>query len=71
MPVVELDERLIGHLEANAPDTATIIQGDGVSMLTDLAFDVLLSNLPTEVTETRLRDMLPDLQFRTAVLAVG
>lgn len=70
LTVIELDERLIGRLRANVP-TGTVIHGDGVALLPGLKIDVLLSNLPNTVTENQLLPVLPQLRFRTAILAVG
>jgi protein-L-isoaspartate O-methyltransferase len=67
--VVELDSRLIAHLHRNLP-TAHVIQGDALKVVRDLTFDVLISNLPNAVTE-KLLDILDQLQFRIAILAVG
>jgi 16S rRNA A1518/A1519 N6-dimethyltransferase RsmA/KsgA/DIM1 with predicted DNA glycosylase/AP lyase activity len=69
LTVVELDQRLIPRLKANVPH-ANVLQGDALSLVREIPFDVLIGNLPNYVTE-RLIDILDGLQFRTAVLAVG
>jgi hypothetical protein len=70
LTLVELDERLIQPLQRNAPPEAEVIRGDALELTRSIPFDVLLSNLPTQVTESLLM-LLPALTFRTAVLAVG
>ena len=69
LTVVELDRRLIEILQRNVPD-AHVIQGDALALVRDIQFDVLVANLPNCVTES-LIDILPELSFRTAVMAVG
>lgn len=69
LTVVELDERLIPTLRKNVPE-ASIIQGEALTVLRELSFDVLIGNLPNAVTES-LIDILPELPFRIAVLATG
>jgi methylase of polypeptide subunit release factors len=71
LTVIELDGRLIDLLRANTADDVAVIHGDGIALLHQLCFDVLLSNLPWNVTTTQLFDELPNLSFRTAVIAVG
>jgi 16S rRNA A1518/A1519 N6-dimethyltransferase RsmA/KsgA/DIM1 with predicted DNA glycosylase/AP lyase activity len=69
LTLVEYDTRLIETIEANVP-RAEVIQGDALELVRDLEFDVLFSNLPNLVTES-LIEILPELEFRTAVLAIG
>jgi hypothetical protein len=69
LTVVELDQRLIESLRANVPH-ANVLQGDALSLVREIPFDVLIGNLPNYVTES-LIDILDVLHFRTAVLAVG
>jgi hypothetical protein len=54
---------------ANVPH-ANVVQGDALSIVRKIPFDVLIGNIPNYVTES-LIDILDGLQFRTAVLAVG
>jgi hypothetical protein len=49
---------------------AKVLQGDALTMVQQLSFDVLIGNLPHVVTESLL-GLLPRLSFRIAVLAVG
>jgi 16S rRNA A1518/A1519 N6-dimethyltransferase RsmA/KsgA/DIM1 with predicted DNA glycosylase/AP lyase activity len=69
LTLVELDDRLIGFLRENVPH-ANVVQGDALEMIRLVSFDVLIGNLPNKVTESLL-GLLPTLQFRVAVLAVG
>ena len=69
LTLVELDDRLIGHLRQNVPH-ANVVQGDALEMIRLMSFDVLIGNLPNTVTESLLV-LIPDLTFRVAVLAVG
>jgi hypothetical protein len=69
LTVVEFDERLVDHLRETTPH-ANVIAGDALSLIDRLPFDVLLSNLPTEVTR-QLLPKLPALSFRVAVISVG
>ncbi|MDQ1289913.1 MAG: rRNA (adenine1518-N6/adenine1519-N6)-dimethyltransferase, partial [Actinomycetota bacterium] len=69
LTVIELDARLTGFLQENAPG-ANVIQGDALVEVQRIPCDVLISNLPDLVTES-LINILPRLSFRTAVLAVG
>lgn len=69
LTVVELDARLHPYLRKNVPN-ARVVQGDGLRVVRETMFDVLLSNMPNDVTES-LIDILPELSFRTAVMAVG
>ncbi|PXY17879.1 hypothetical protein BAY59_35415 [Prauserella coralliicola] len=69
LTVVELDKRLIETLRQEVP-RATVVQGDALQLVRELPHDVLIGNLPNVVTES-LMDVLPELSFRTAVLAVG
>lgn len=70
LTLVELDNRLIPLIRRNVPQASRVIQGDGLDLVKELPFDVLVGNMPNEVTE-RLFATLPGLNFRTAVLAVG
>jgi hypothetical protein len=68
LTLVEYDPRLVAHLTPRFPG-ATVRQGDALDLVHALRFDVLLSNLPWQVTA----DLIPHLArvpFRTAVLAV-
>jgi 16S rRNA A1518/A1519 N6-dimethyltransferase RsmA/KsgA/DIM1 with predicted DNA glycosylase/AP lyase activity len=69
LTLIELDSRFTDTLRANVPH-AQVIQGDGLTLLHSLRCDVLLSNLPAPVTES-LIGLLPDLQFRTAVISMS
>jgi 16S rRNA A1518/A1519 N6-dimethyltransferase RsmA/KsgA/DIM1 with predicted DNA glycosylase/AP lyase activity len=69
LTVVELDTRLIETLRREVPK-ATVVQGDALRLVRQLPHDVLIGNLPNAVTES-LIDVLPELSFRTAVLATG
>lgn len=69
LTVIELDDRLIEFLRENVPH-ARILQGDALKLIQEVSCDVLISNLPTRVTESLIA-LLPRLSFRTAVLAVG
>ena len=68
LTLVELDESLGRYLH-RIPH-ARIVHGDAIELVRDIPCDVLLSNLPHQVTE-RLLPILPELGFRTAVLAIG
>ncbi|WP_199430845.1 rRNA adenine N-6-methyltransferase family protein [Qaidamihabitans albus] len=69
LTVAELDTRLIDTLRRQVPH-ATVVQGDALRLVKELPYDVLIGNLPNVVTE-ELVDVLPELTFRTAVLAAG
>ncbi|WP_040925524.1 rRNA adenine N-6-methyltransferase family protein [Saccharomonospora marina] len=69
LTVVELDTRLIDTLRRQVPH-ATVIRGDALRLVRELRYDVLIGNLPNVVTE-ELVNVLPELPFRTAVLAAG
>ena len=69
LTVVEFDERLVEHLRQTTPH-ANVISGDALVLIDQLPFDVLLSNLPTQVTR-QLLPKLPALSFRVAVISVG
>lgn len=69
LTVVEVDDRLIGHLRQNVPH-AKILQGDALDIIQSVSFDVLIGNLPNTVTESLLR-LIPRLSFRTAILTTG
>lgn len=69
LTVVELDTRLIATLRREVP-RAKVVQGDALRLVRELPHDVLIGNLPNVVTES-LINVLPELSFRTAVLAAG
>lgn len=69
LTLVEFDDRLIGFLRQNVPH-ANVVQGDALEIIRLMSFDVLIGNLPNRVTES-LIELLPDLTFRIAILAVG
>lgn len=69
LTVIELDARLTGYLRESVPN-ATVLQGDALELIQKIPCDVLISNLPNIVTESVIA-ILPNLSFRTAVLAVG
>lgn len=69
LTLIELDSRFADIIRANVPE-AHVIQGDGLSLLQDLRCDVLLSNLPTSLTES-LIELLPAMPFRTAVIVMN
>src|ERR1700730_14509185 len=69
LTVIEIDARLVRILRQNVPN-AKVLQGDGVELIQGIPCDVLIGNLPNYVTES-LIDLLPNLSFRTAILAVG
>lgn len=71
LTAIELDERLVSSLRRAVPH-ATVLNADGVALLGSggLDADVILSNLPWEVTPS-LIELLPRLQFRTAVITTG
>jgi hypothetical protein len=60
---------VINFLQQNVPH-AVVIQGDALKLIEEIPCDVLIGNLPNQVT-VALLDILPRLSFRTAVLAVG
>ncbi|MGL5866166.1 MAG: rRNA adenine N-6-methyltransferase family protein [Dermatophilaceae bacterium] len=68
LTLVELDARLAGRLRERFPQ-ATVLTDDALTVVHDLPCEVLLSNLPGQVTR-RLLHRLEGLPFRTAVLAV-
>jgi 16S rRNA A1518/A1519 N6-dimethyltransferase RsmA/KsgA/DIM1 with predicted DNA glycosylase/AP lyase activity len=71
LALVEIDDRLVPALKRNMP-RAVVINYDGVLLLREQALtcDVLLCNLPHAVTD-QLVPALPDIDFRTAVIAAG
>jgi ribosomal RNA adenine dimethylase len=69
LTLVELDGRLFRYLRQNVPHAA-LVQGEALEIVGTRSFDVLIGNLPHEVTESLLK-IMPSLSFRTAVLAVG
>lgn len=50
--------------------TPTSVHGDALDIIRGFSFDVLIGNLPNEVTESLLT-LMRGLSFRTAILAVG
>ena len=69
LTLVELEPSFAAYLPKAVPG-ARVIEGDARQEIRHLRCDVLLSNLPTSVTQDVIR-LLPGLSFRTAVLAVG
>jgi 16S rRNA A1518/A1519 N6-dimethyltransferase RsmA/KsgA/DIM1 with predicted DNA glycosylase/AP lyase activity len=69
LTLVEFDSRLLAPLRQNAPH-ANVIHGDALEIIGTISFDVLLGNLPHQVTESLIA-LLPSLSFRTAVLSIG
>lgn len=69
LTLVELDGRLIEPLRTAVP-VADVRQGDALELLHLIPFDVLISNLPHQVTLAVL-DTLPSLEFRTALITMG
>jgi 16S rRNA A1518/A1519 N6-dimethyltransferase RsmA/KsgA/DIM1 with predicted DNA glycosylase/AP lyase activity len=69
LTLIELDGRFTDIIRANVPN-AHVIQGDGLALLQSIICDVLLSNLPTSLTES-LIDLLPSIPFRTAVITAS
>jgi len=69
LTLIELDERMIPILTKRFP-TARVLHGDALSLLPELDCDVLLSNLPGELTPELLAQ-LASLTCRIAVVAVG
>ena len=69
LTVIEFDSRLLDFLQQNVPH-ARVIHGDALDLVSVISFDVLIGNLPHQVTES-LIEILPSLSFRTAVLSVG
>jgi hypothetical protein len=69
LTLIELDARLAGRLRRILP-WSSVICGDALKLAQVVSCDVLIGNLPHTVTESFL-DILPQLPFRTAVLAVG
>jgi 16S rRNA A1518/A1519 N6-dimethyltransferase RsmA/KsgA/DIM1 with predicted DNA glycosylase/AP lyase activity len=68
LTLIELDARLTGLLRKHVP-YARVLQGDALELIREIPCDVLISNLPHQVTG-ELLPLLPGLAFRTAVLAV-
>jgi 16S rRNA A1518/A1519 N6-dimethyltransferase RsmA/KsgA/DIM1 with predicted DNA glycosylase/AP lyase activity len=69
LTLIELDERMIPILTTKFP-TARILHGDALSLLPELECDVLLSNLPGNLTPLLLAQ-LPSLACRIAIAAVS
>ncbi|MGL5866078.1 MAG: rRNA adenine N-6-methyltransferase family protein [Dermatophilaceae bacterium] len=68
LTLVELDARLADRLREHFPQ-ATVLTDDALAVIHDLPCEVLLSNLPGDVTR-RLLHHCDGLQFRTAIVAV-
>lgn len=68
LTLIEYDGDLIPRLRRRVPH-ACVVQGDAVSILPTLRFEVLLSNLPGALTPA-LVELLPELDFRVALLTV-
>jgi protein-L-isoaspartate O-methyltransferase len=69
LTLIELDTRLTNLLREHVPD-ARVLQGDALELLREVPCDVLVSNLPHDVTE----ELLPSLEgipFRVALVTVG
>lgn len=69
LTLVELDSRLIEPLRAAVP-AAEVVQADALELIHVISFDVLIGNLPHEVTIEVLR-VLPKLDFRTALITMA
>jgi hypothetical protein len=69
LTLVELDPRFAARLRREFP-AARVIEGDALSSIRELGFDVLIGNLPHAVTG-QLLALLSSLSFRTAVLSAS
>jgi 16S rRNA A1518/A1519 N6-dimethyltransferase RsmA/KsgA/DIM1 with predicted DNA glycosylase/AP lyase activity len=69
LTLIEFDSRLLGFLRQNVP-YAHVVHGDALEIVRTISFDVLIGNLPHQVTDMLL-EMMPRLSFRTAVLSVS
>jgi 16S rRNA A1518/A1519 N6-dimethyltransferase RsmA/KsgA/DIM1 with predicted DNA glycosylase/AP lyase activity len=69
LTLVELDPRFAARLREEFP-AARVIEGDALSSIREMRFDVLIGNLPHGVTD-ELLPMLRRLCFRTAVLSAS
>lgn len=69
LTVVEIDARFAEILKKNVPQ-ARVIQGDALTVITRLQCDVLISNLPSSITQ-KIIEKLPELPARTVVMATG
>jgi 16S rRNA (adenine1518-N6/adenine1519-N6)-dimethyltransferase len=69
LTLVEFDSRLLRFLRQNVP-YAQVVHGDALEIVRTISFDVLIGNLPHQVTD-RLLELMPRLSFRTAVLSVS
>jgi 16S rRNA A1518/A1519 N6-dimethyltransferase RsmA/KsgA/DIM1 with predicted DNA glycosylase/AP lyase activity len=69
LTLVELDPRFAVRLRQEFP-AARVIEGDALSSIRELGFDVLIGNLPHAVTD-ELLPLLGHLSFRTAVLSAS
>ena len=69
LTLVELDARFTEILKKNVPQ-ARVIQGDALTVITRLQCDVLISNLPSSITQ-KVIEKLPELSVRTVVTATG
>ncbi len=67
---IELDEHIGAHLVQLAPDHIDVIIGDGLNHIEAHPFDVLISSIPTELAEEVIRNRLPKLSWRTAIVAI-
>jgi 16S rRNA A1518/A1519 N6-dimethyltransferase RsmA/KsgA/DIM1 with predicted DNA glycosylase/AP lyase activity len=69
LTLVELDARFTEILKKNVPQ-ARVIQGDALTVITELPCDVLISNLPSSITQ-KVIEKLPEMSARTVVMATG
>jgi hypothetical protein len=69
LTVVELDARFTEILKKKVPQ-ARVIQGDALTVITRLQCDVLISNLPSSITQ-KVIEKLPELPARTVVMTTG
>ncbi len=67
---LELDEQVGALLEQLAPEHVEVIVGDGLDYIENRPFDVLISSIPTELAEEVIRNQLPRLSWRTAIVAI-
>lgn len=70
LTVVEMDSRLTEALVRNVP-RASVVTGDGIALLRDIRCDVLISNLPTELTPSLLQVMREVGTIRRAVVTAS
>jgi 16S rRNA A1518/A1519 N6-dimethyltransferase RsmA/KsgA/DIM1 with predicted DNA glycosylase/AP lyase activity len=69
LTLVELDARFTEILKKDVPQ-ARVIQDDALAVITRLQCDVLISNLPSSITQ-KVIEKLPELSVRTVVMATG